>query len=350
MPLNAPLPLPPLPAAAGSFYNQRLRAWHPILTPTWTVVAFIIVAVVFIPVGIVLKGASDGVKEVSCKYSSLTSDSSTCDLEDCAFEPSGNRSVVRSCTLKLTVSERMEAPVYMYYELDQFYQNHRRYVKSRDDRQLKGELRSAADLTTTCDPLVYGDIPNPEGQSRILHPCGLIANSYFNDTFTLASASLAGNSVDAGLDETGIAWATDRTNKFQAVAPTVKDQNKGQYQFISETYPGLVDVTNEHFIVWMRTAALPKFRKLYARFNTTLEANTELVFKIGVNFPVSAFSGSKSVVISTVSFLGGKNDFLGIAYIVVGATCAALAIAFAVKEWFCPRRPGDVKFLRLPTR
>ena len=33
----------------------------------------------------------------------------------------------------------MKAPVYVYYELDNFYQNHRRYVKSRSDSQLEGE-------------------------------------------------------------------------------------------------------------------------------------------------------------------------------------------------------------------
>ena len=34
----------------------------------------------------------------------------------------------------------MVAPVFMYYELDNFFQNHRRYVESRDNTQLKGKL------------------------------------------------------------------------------------------------------------------------------------------------------------------------------------------------------------------
>ena len=38
----------------------------------------------------------------------------------------------------VTVPEKMKAPVYVYYELDNFYQNHRRYVKSRSDSQLSG--------------------------------------------------------------------------------------------------------------------------------------------------------------------------------------------------------------------
>jgi hypothetical protein len=33
----------------------------------------------------------------------------------------------------------LRAQVYLYYELDNYYQNHKRYVRSRDDVQLAGE-------------------------------------------------------------------------------------------------------------------------------------------------------------------------------------------------------------------
>jgi uncharacterized membrane protein SirB2 len=50
-------------------------------------------------------------------------------------------------------------------------------------------------------------------------------------------------------------------------------------------------------------------------------------------------------VISTISWFGGKNDFLGIAYIVVGSICLALAIAFAAKQAIHPRKLGDTRYL-----
>lgn len=40
----------------------------------------------------------------------------------------------------------------MYYQLDNFYQNHRRYVKSRSFNQLKGSYLTASQLTD-CDPI-----------------------------------------------------------------------------------------------------------------------------------------------------------------------------------------------------
>lgn len=52
----------------------------------------------------------------------------------------------------------MKGPVYVYYQLDNFYQNHRRYVKSRDSSQLNGQY-ILPDKLTDCDPIIYvGDL------------------------------------------------------------------------------------------------------------------------------------------------------------------------------------------------
>ena len=64
----------------------------------------------------------------------------------------------------------------MYYSLTNYYQNHRRYVKSRDDKQLRGEDVSYSGLThSDCAPFVGN------GTSKLPYaPCGAIANSMFN--------------------------------------------------------------------------------------------------------------------------------------------------------------------------
>lgn len=42
------------------------------------------------------------------------------------------------CNVTLDVTDKMEKPVYFYYKLTNYYQNHRLYVKSRNDDQLRG--------------------------------------------------------------------------------------------------------------------------------------------------------------------------------------------------------------------
>lgn len=52
-------------------------------------------------------------------------------------------------------------------------------------------------------------------------------------------------------------------------------------------------MTNEHFIVWMRTAGLPTFRKLYGRIDQDVPAGTALSFTINPGFEVVSFGGKK---------------------------------------------------------
>jgi hypothetical protein len=225
----------------------------------------------------------------------------------------------------------MTAPVYVYYELQNFYQNHRRYVKSRSDTQLAGTIYTDESKVSDCDPL-------RSRNGKILHPCGLVANSYFNDTFTIVNNGYT-------LNEQGISWESDRKTKFKPISEAVQTTYANQVIFINETYPGVGNVDNEHFIVWMRPAALPNFRKLYGRIEKDIPAGTALQFDIGVNYPVTGFEGKKAIVVSTLSFLGGKNPFLGIAYIVIGFLCIAMAILFAIKQRFNARKLGDTTFL-----
>jgi len=51
---------------------------------------------------------------------------------------------------------RMQGELYMYYGLTKFYQNHRRYIQSRDDDQLLGNIVSVDGTPTapsdSCKP------------------------------------------------------------------------------------------------------------------------------------------------------------------------------------------------------
>ena len=54
-------------------------------------------------------------------------------------------------------------------------------------------------------------------------------------------------------------------------------------------------------------------------------------------FPVLEYAGTKSILISTRTVLGGKNPFMGIAYVVVGGICVVLGALFTVAYLIRPR-------------
>lgn len=120
-------------------------------------------------------------------------------------------------------------------------------------------------------------------------------------------------------------------------------------QYLYESYPKVVSpiegVENEHFIVWMRTAGLPTFRKLFGKIHHDLKKGDTLSFDMDLNFEVDSFDGSKALVLSTLGDFGGKNSFLGISYVVVGSISLLLGLLFALKQAINPRQLGDTRFL-----
>jgi len=209
----------------------------------------------------------------------------------------------------------------VYYQLNNFYQNHRRYVKSKSNNQLDGQVLGVSDLSSDCDPIVTVSdlgINATFGKTVFLNPtdpanpCGLIAKSLFNDTYTLTNVT---NNILLSINETNIAWSSDKSLKY-ATPP-----NASNIQW--------TNTTNEHFMVWMRPAGLPNFRKLWGRINGDLIPGN-YTLAINNNYDVSTFNGAKYFVLSTVNAFGGKNNFLGISYIVVGSICIVMAILFFI--------------------
>lgn len=318
----------------SAFKQQKLPAWQPILTAGTVLPTFFIIGLAFIPIGIGLLVSSNNVQEYQIEY---THCNSSTEEMTCAEALEANKGPCQ-CHLFFNLTSAFRKDVFVYYGLTNYYQNHRRYVKSRDDAQLLGDLKRK--LSGDCEPFaeVNGSVP--------IAPCGAIANSLFNDVIKLYLHLPSHDNKTVPLLSTDIAWPTDKNVKFRNPEPT--DNLRKAFQDTAKPPAWKVPVyeldenpsnngfQNEDLIVWMRTAALPTFRKLYRRVNHEQES-----FKLGLpagyyelvidyNYPVTSFKGTKRVILSNTSWLGGKNPFLGIAYIVVGSICLVLAIVFLI--------------------
>lgn len=66
------------------------------------------------------------------------------------------------------------------------------------------------------------------------------------------------------------------------------------------------------------------------------------------DFPVRVYDGTKSILLSTRTIMGGRNPFLGIAYVVVGGICIVLGALFTATHLIKPRLVGNLTWLRSP--
>ncbi|KAK1438461.1 hypothetical protein QVD17_04270 [Tagetes erecta] len=312
------------------FTQQELPAWKPILTPKWFITSFVTIAILFTPAGLLCLWASEHVVEIVDRYDD------DCLPDSYATNPETfiqSKNTNKTCVRTLKIPRKMTAPIFIYYQLDNFYQNHRRYVKSRSEKQLRDP--DDEDETDDCKPIE--NLNGNEGGPIV--PCGLVAWSLFNDTYKF----FKGNKV-IDIDKKNIAWESDKKYKFGSEVYPKNFQKEGLIGGgqLDESKP-LSE--QENLIVWMKTAALPTFRKLYGRINTDLEANETITIVIQNNYNTYEFGGEKKVALSTANWIGGKNDFFGISFLAIGGVCFFVAITFILLYVFKPRPPGDPTYL-----
>ncbi|RCH85883.1 hypothetical protein CU098_009147 [Rhizopus stolonifer] len=197
-----------------------------------------------------------------------------------------NNLTIKRCVIDFTVPETMQGPVIMYYRLTGFYQNRKQYISNYDISQLGGQAVDQSSLKSNCDPLVTSST------NLIYYPCGLIANSMFNgrkerkkesikliytekislDTASdLTSVTTAATSY--AFDRSNIAWPSDKqkykptTYPTSAIAPPMNWADRYPNGTYTQEYPPPDVSTMERLMVWMHVAALPDFRKIWARNN-----------------------------------------------------------------------------------
>ena len=279
------------------FKQQNLPAWRPVPTILTIVIVFAFFGIFMIILGIVLLVYSSKIKTAEVDYT------------DC--------NINLYCNKKITIEDDIDAPVFIYYQLDGFYQNARRYIRSKEIDQLTGDDIKKHD---NCEPAEKNkDMGFPANKTALdgsdlddnsfAVPCGLMAKTFFNDSYTFKIGD-----ENLKVDETNIAFEKDKK---------IYDKNPDKSR-------QWTDMTDEHFLVWMRPSGLPNPRKLWGRINRDLKKGEIIDVTINNKYYVSHYRGKKKLVLRNATKFGGKNKFLGISYLVVGILSILCAVFFPI--------------------
>lgn len=192
--------------SSSAFKQQNLKSYKFSISKKCLGLFYCIFGILSLLISAVLISQSNSVIEHKIRYD----DRSECNVD---WEHP------KACTIEFEINDKMLQPIFIYYEITNFYQNHRRYIKSRDIQQLMGEDVSKSKAKPRCYPAVSVEemglfVNNPRLSPRSLaSPCGLVARSYFNDSFSIFPKDSDRKKVKISFRD--ISWDFDRQFKFK---------------------------------------------------------------------------------------------------------------------------------------
>ena len=276
----------------SDFKQQKIPCYRPQISNMTIVSIMFILALIFSGLGLIIIFFSSMIEEYSIPY---------CDNMNILINNDNN--------------------YMLYYEFENYYQNHRQYVKGVSENQLKGINLSKNQLINECKGALTNkeigvtlSINNtPLQENEVAIPCGIYAKSFLNIS-NLTINFINEKKEKAKLIENNISWDTDREIKFK------NSNEKKQW----------VNITNEHFIVWMKPSGYSNFRKLYGKFENLKRGYYDI--------EVKCFNKKcdnihlKNIILSTTNLFGGKNYTLGIFYIFLGIITFVFSILIMIGD------------------
>lgn len=282
----------------GNFLlRQELKDMTPLNTPKCIIIYHIFFIIIFVSISIIIFSTNSKKVFVEKEYSN-------CHL--------------RKCEINFNITSVLNPPIYFYYKLNNFYSNHIEYVKSKNYAQLRGEKVSDKIIDSSCKYMsrnkdhfrngnksqILSYANQTLNQNSIMNPCGLIADSMFNDIFNLYDL----NRNKINITEKEIALEID-TEKIY------RNSNNSKYL---QWY----DKENEHFIVWMNMELFPNFIKKWGYINQNL-LKGEYSIEIINNWGKNKWDIIKSFILAEGNKFGTEKFF---GYILI--ICFSLEILF----------------------
>ncbi|EAY22669.1 membrane protein, putative [Trichomonas vaginalis G3] len=283
-----------IPFSDSKFKQQKVPAMKPFLTPFFAAMIYLIFSIISLIIGIVVFSSNKNIFEYKQNY-------------DCHANG--------TCSVKFVLDKEIKGDLKLYYQLENFFQNHLAYAHSKSWDMLKGNNFSSKKATSQCKP----DVAGPTNV-----PCGLLPMTVFNDTFVIASDNIT-------MKEKEITQKTYKKIFHQSMNLTNPELNYWLRNNRSLTFPG--EQENEHFINWLQVSPLKTFRKLYgyvSHSSGVFPKGTEIEIAIIDNYPINKANFKKYLVLAQTNFLGCKNNFFGTYFIVLAVFSFIAAAVFEV--------------------
>ncbi|RNF05653.1 miltefosine transporter beta subunit [Trypanosoma rangeli] len=332
----------------------------------------LVLAVVFIPIGVAIIRVSDSVFELRIRYDETNNYQYVIGPHNRyphKFTFNNSKfSTGAHVTRTFTLSKSLASPIYLQYGLAGFHQNYRRYAFSQDLAQRSGDTHS---VSQACGPFRYPGEYHKRRVNGIYFPCGSVAWSMFNDSLSLYYLSDAskgdtaysvsdrsklicagsafdseGNSLDKNnlCIKKGIALPSD-VHLFHPLKdkdatsavwrfggdPTAEDPYQKEGYYYEEPGHPIPSIVDEDYIVWSSLSYMQDFDKKYRIITTDLLPG-DYLFDIEENFDVFSFSGEKYVSLVTRSWIGGKNYVLGVLFLVMGCISFVLSLSSIIVQ------------------
>jgi len=229
------------------------------------------------------------------------------------------------CSKRIEITKNMTAPIYFSYELVNFWQSHRVYLMSRSDNQLEGSVLN----TVVCSPSSTLD-------DKVIYPCGLLPQSVFTDRFFI---DVERNGFNQSLcqpsscprHEDDITWddywnlfeedgtweqigtwggLADSRFKTPNVFPSSELWTRDS-PFLNGTNLHLPYPNNSDFIVWVRTAVKPTFKKPFRVIRDYDLMEGDILYVNIFQYFDQGVKGEKHFSIETSPGFGPKSAKLG---------------------------------------
>lgn len=129
------------------------------------------------------------------------------------------------------------------------------------------------------------------------------------------------------LQDSAIAWGGDKEHLYSNVTAINYNTDPSLRGGNTSTVP-LNE--NQHWMVWQRPGGQIPMQKLYGKIDQAIAEGSVVQLTVANRYNTYAFGGSKRVILTTNSWVGGRNIVLPGIYIACGGLCFLAALGFFI--------------------